>query len=309
MFFAASHYITIMSKAVDQIRQDIDSVDQQIHDLLMKRAMLALEIGKAKRKNGLQMIRPDREAVKLRGILGRHQGEFPKASLMRIWREIISAVSLLQTDMKVAVAAPAANAQECWDMARDYFGGVIPMQGVANPLIAISMVREGEANFAVLPWPEDGAENPWWAYLDSLDSEQILRVMARLPYGETEESAGHPEHRALVIAKLDFQTSDDDHSFLVLDLDETVSRARVVDKIKLVGLNAISIYSRRLRMPQDRSLHLVEVDSFVPSDDPRLKTLLEKLESAEGKCTSLGGYPVLPLLSDETGSDTAKKTA
>lgn len=288
-----------MSKNIDKIRQDIDSVDQQLHALLIKRAALALEIGVAKRKAGAQMIRPDREAVKLREILGRHYGAFPRVSLMRIWREIISASSLLQTEMKVAIAAPAKNAQECWDMARDYFGSVIPVQGVANPLTAISMVREGEANFAVLPWPEDGAENPWWGYLDSLDPEQILRVMARLPYGETEESAGHPEHRALVIAKISFQPSDDDHSFLILDLDETVSRARVVDKAKLVGMNAISIYSRRPRMPQDRSLHLVEVDSYVPADDPRLKELLDHLENPEGKCTALGGYPVLPLLFDQ----------
>lgn len=288
-----------MNKNIDQIRKEIDSVDQQLHDLLVRRAALALQIGNAKRQAGSQMIRPDREAVKLRDILGRHHGAFPRASLVRIWREIISASSLLQTEMKVAVAAPVNNAQECWDMARDYFGGVIPLQGVVNPLTAISMVREGEANFAVLPWPEDGAENPWWAYLDSLDPEQVLRVMARLPYGETEESAGHPEHRAVVIAKIGFQASGEDHSFLLLDLDETVSRARVVDKVRLVGLNAISIYSRRPGIPQDRSLHLVEVDSYVAADDPVLKSLLAKLESAEGKCTALGGYPVLPFLSDE----------
>jgi len=310
LFFTQPHYITIiMSNAVEKIRSAIDAVDQEIHDLLIKRGELALQIGKAKKKDDLQMIRPDREAVKIRSLLERHKGDLPKASIVRIWREIISAVSLLQTDMKVAVAPPAQNSQECWDMARDYFGSVIPMQGVANPLVAISMVREGEANFAVLPWPEDGAENPWWAYLSSVDPEQTLRVMARLPYGEREAAIGHPEHRALVIAKLDFKDSDQDHSFLVLDLDHTVSRARVVDKIKALGLNALSIYSRRLRTTQDRSLHLVEVDSFVASDDVRLKQLLEKLENPDGQCVALGGYPVLPVLSDKPSAKEEKKSA
>jgi chorismate mutase/prephenate dehydratase len=287
-----------MTKSVENIRQEIESVDLQIHDLLIRRGELGVLVGAAKRESGAQIIRPDREAAKIRGLIDRHKGIFPKASIVRVWREIIGAVSLLQTDMKVAVAAPAQNSLECWDMARDYFGSVIPLQGVVNPLLAISMVREGEANFAVLPWPEDGAENPWWAYLASDDIDQTLRIMVRLPYGVTEASQGHPEHRAVVIAKLDFLSSDDDHSFLLVDLDQTVSRARVLDKMKDVGLNAIGIYSRRNAALQDRSLHLVEVDSFVTGSDARLAAFLEKLESPDGKCLALGGYPVLPVLND-----------
>jgi len=301
--------VTIMTNSVETIRQEIESIDRQIHDLLIRRGELGVLVGAAKRKDSAQIIRPDREAAKIRSLIERHTGIFPKASIVRIWREIIGAVSLLQTDMKVAVAAPAQNSLECWDMARDYFGSVIPMQGVANPLVAISMVREGEANFAVLPWPEDGAENPWWSYLASDDRDQTLRVMVRLPYGEVDAGQGHPEHRALVIAKLDFLSSDKDHSFLLVDLDQTVSRARVVDKMKSVGLTAISIYSRRTAAVQDRSLHLVEVDSFVTSDDARLAQLLEKLESPDGKCLALGGYPVLPVLKDEKAAPSAKKSA
>lgn len=298
-----------MTKSVETIRQEIETVDRQIQDLLIRRGELGVLVGAAKRKDGAQIIRPDREAAKIRGLVERHRGIFPKASLVRIWREIIGAVSLLQTDMKVAVAAPAQNSLECWDMARDYFGSVIPMQGVANPLVAISMVREGDANFAVLPWPEDGVENPWWSYLASDDIDQTLRVMVRLPYGEVEAGQGHPEHRALVIAKLDFLSSDKDHSFLLVDLDQTVSRARVVDKMNSVGLTAISIYSRRTREQQDRSLHLVEVDSLVTNGDPRLAQVLEKLESPDGKCLALGGYPVLPVLRDEKPDHAAQKSA
>lgn len=293
---------------IDQFRKEIDSIDSQLHDLLMKRAELVMAIGEVKRKNNVQMIQPDREAAMIRRLMERHQGKLPKAAIVRIWRELISAVSLLQTPMKVAIAVPANNAEEYWDMARNYFGSVIPMQGVVNPLGAISMVREGEANFAVVPWPEDEAENPWWSYLSSEDPEQNLKIMVRLPYGDRVGGQGNPEFRALVIARLNFNSSGHDRSFLMLDLDHSVSRARIVDKAKMLGLKAVSIYSRRLRDSQERTAHLVEVEDYVAAQDVKLQQLLDKLENPDGLCIALGGYPILPLLADET-SARKKKTA
>lgn len=283
---------------IDQFRKEIDSIDNQLHDLLMRRAELVMAIGAEKRKRGIQMIQPDREAIMIRRLMERHQAPLPKAAIVRIWRELISAVSMLQTPMKVALAVPANDAAEYWDMARNYFGSVIPMQGVANPLAAISMVREGEANFAIVPWPEDEAENPWWSYLASEDPEQNVKIMVRLPYGDRVEGQGHPEFRALVIARLSFNSSGHDRSFLMLDLDHNVSRARIVDKAKALGLKAVSIYSRRLRDAQERTAHLVEVEDYVGPGDARLQQLLEKLENPDGVCIALGGYPVLPLLAD-----------
>jgi chorismate mutase-like protein len=289
-----------MNNPVEIIRKDIDAVDDQIHDLLMKRADLVLEIGKEKRKRKEQIISPDREARVIRRLLDRHKGPLQKAAMVRIWRELVGAVSLLQTDMKVALFSAGPHAQEYADMARDYFGSVVPVHHVANPMMAISMVRDGEASFAVVPWPEDEAENPWWSYLVGNDAEtdKAIRIMVRLPYGGWEKGRGNPEFRALVIARLAFHDSGRDHSFLLLDLDQMVSRARVVDKMKALGITALSINSRRIRGLSERSLHLFEVDSYISPDDPRLQQLLENLENPEGRCVVVGGYPVLPLLGE-----------
>jgi chorismate mutase/prephenate dehydratase len=295
-----------MSNTMDDIRKAIDTIDQQIHDLLIKRAEFALQIGAEKRKGNLPMIQPDREASKIRTILARHTGDLPKTMIVRIWREIISAASILQTDMKVAVVAPIANAQEHWNMARDYFGSVIPVQGFANPLSAISALREEDCNFAILPWPEDDVENPWWCHLASEDSARTVRIVVRLPYGNTESAPGNPEYRAVIVSKTAFRDSGADNSFIFVDLDDIVSRARVVDKAKVLGFKPISINSRRIKQVQTRSQHLLEVEGYVADDDPRLPQLLEKLESPEGKCFSLGGYPVLPSLAGRKSAPAKK---
>ncbi|MDB5492306.1 MAG: chorismate mutase [Micavibrio sp.] len=294
-----------MTRTMNDIRKDIDTVDQQIHDLLMKRAGLALEVGAEKKKNDLPMIQPDREASKIRSILSRHSGDLPQNLIVRLWREMIGAASILQTRMKVAVVAPAQNAREHWDMARDYFGSVIPMQDMANPLVAISALREGDVNFAVLPWPEDGVENPWWCHMTGNDTTQNVQIVVSLPY-IVSAGQGQPEYRAVILSKALFKDSGSDNSFIFLDLDQVVSRARVVDKAKALNFDALSINSRKIKPTQTRSQHLLEVEGYVSADDPRLAQLLEKLESPDGKCILLGGYP---LIAAQAAQAKNKKTA
>lgn len=284
-----------MTRTINDIRKDIDKVDQEIHDLLIQRAELALEVGDYKRENDLPMIQPDREAAKIRSVLSHHKGDLPQNLIIRIWREMIGAASVLQTKMKVAVVAPEQKAQEHRDMARDYFGSVIPMQDMANPLVAISALREGDVNFAVLSWPEDGVENPWWCHLTGNDTTQNVQIVVSLPY-TAETGLGQPENRSLILSKAPFKDSGSDNSFIFVDLDQVVSRARVVDKAKSLNFDAISINSRKIKPTQTRSQHLIEVKGFVSADDPRLAQLLEKLESPEGKCILLGGYPLLLAL-------------
>lgn len=297
-----------MTRTMNDIRKDIDTLDQKIHDLLIERADLAIEVGDSKKAKNIPLIQPDREATKIRAIIARHTGNLPQNMIIRLWREIIGAASLLQTRMKVAVVAPVQNAREHWDMARDYFGSVIPMQEMANPLVAISALREEEVNFAVLPWPEDGIENPWWCHLTGNDTTQNVQIVVRLPYVAEAAGAEQPSSRAIILSKAPFSDSGADNSFLFLDLDQVVSRARVVDKAKALGFNALSIYSRKIKPTQTRSQHLVEVEGFVAASDDRFARLVETLESPDGKCFLLGGYPLLAGQSVAQSSKN-KKTA
>ena len=63
------------SLSLEQIREDIDSVDQQIQELLNRRASLAEAVAKAKfasEENPL-FYRPEREAQVLRKVMERNQ--------------------------------------------------------------------------------------------------------------------------------------------------------------------------------------------------------------------------------------------
>ncbi len=293
-----------MTKKLEEIRRKIDALDNNIHDLLMERASLIVDVSEEKRKNRLQIIQPAREALMIRRLLSRHEGKLPRAAIVRIWRELVGAVSLLQTGLKVGVTVPEGRPQ-FWDMAKDYFGSVLPMQRLSNPLAAISLVREGEANFAVIPWPSEGDENPWWHYLMS-EEEERMRIVVRLPYGDVKDEPPDVENMALIVAKISFDQTGDDRSFLAFEVDHSVSRGRIVDIAREAGIEAVSMYSRKQAGmgASHHALHLLEVEGFIADKDERLKKLVRKLDDRKARVICIGGYPKPPVyerIEDLTG--------
>jgi chorismate mutase len=281
-----------MTKKLDEVRRKIDTLDDRIHDLLMERARLIVEVSEEKRKNKLQIIQPAREALMIRRLLGRHEGKLPKAAIVRIWRELVGAVSLLQTGLKVAVSVPEGK-PHFWDMAKDYFGSVLPMQRVSHDLSAVAMVREGDANFAVIPWPRDGEENPWWVYLMSEDQDR-MRIVVRLPYGDVREEPPDTENMALIVAKISFDSTGEDRSFLAIEIEQSVSRARIVDMAKEAGLEPLSMYSRKGPAQNELTAHLLEVEGHIQDGDKRIKELGKKLRDHKTRIVCVGGYPKPP---------------
>ncbi len=282
-----------MSKKLEEIRKKIDQIDDNVHDLLMERASLVAGVAAEKRKNNMQVVQPAREAKMIRRLLARHKGPLPEAAVVSIWRELVGAVSLLQTGLNV-VATVTEEDSHCWNMARDYFGSVLPMKKISSPLAAIGAVRDGSVSFAVLPWPDDTDEKPWWPFILNPEGGQ-MRIVCALPYGQGEGENVTTHERALVVSKIDFKSSDDDHSFIALELDPTVSRARIFDVLKALKLEPLGLHTQSDAEQGVPSLHLVEVGMFVGDDDGKLAEVKDQFGESCLRCIALGGYPALPV--------------
>ncbi|WP_042704124.1 chorismate mutase, partial [Azospirillum sp. B506] len=126
---------------LDDLRREIDQIDDAIHDLLMRRAAVVERIGAAKGNGAAEagaqpvFLRPAREATILRRLMARHAGTFPAQVVVRIWREMITAFTRMQGPFAVAVYAPE-DRRGFWDVARDHFGGFVPMTAVNTPAAA-----------------------------------------------------------------------------------------------------------------------------------------------------------------------------
>ncbi len=275
---------------LEDLRREIDEIDDRIHDLLMRRTEIVEELSAIKSRDdrGTPM-RPAREVAILRRLLARHEGALPPAVVVRIWREMVAALTRLQGDLSVAVSAPEKSVGY-WDLARDHYGSGTRMtlHRLAAPVIRA--VAEGSATVGVLPLPAEDEPDPWWRMLIT-GGERPPRIVARLPF--IENPGGRFEHLgALAVARIEQEPTGDDVSLVVVEANAELSRASVRDAFAAAGLSATDLAAWRDPESAEARLHLIEIAEFVGPDDARLESVLRLLgESAVG-IVPLGGYAV-----------------
>jgi len=76
-------------RAIDRLRDNIDSVDTVLVKLLNQRAKWALEIGDVKKTVGMAIYQPDREAKVLTRVMERNRGPLPPDAIRRLFERVI----------------------------------------------------------------------------------------------------------------------------------------------------------------------------------------------------------------------------
>lgn len=274
---------------IDDLRREIDGIDDAIHDLVMRRAQLAEALGGMRAGDRVDLVRPAREAVTLRRLAARHTGPFPVQALTRIWREMMGALACLEGPFAVAVFAPE-DRRGFWDVARDHYGSSTPMLPVNSPAAAVRAVADGTASVAVVPVPDEDDPDPWWRFLMSEDAK-TPRIVARLPFCGRGNARGD-DREALAIALLPHEATGDDCTLLGIELSEDVSRGRIKDPLEAAGLPTISFRSWFGRDSAETPIHMIEIADFVGSQDPRLAAVTAALGEKLLRLTPLGGYAV-----------------
>jgi len=76
------------------LRDQIDTIDQQIQQLINQRARCAQQVAEVKQASGatdIQFYRPEREAQVLRREMERNEGPLYEEEMARLCREIMAA--------------------------------------------------------------------------------------------------------------------------------------------------------------------------------------------------------------------------
>jgi chorismate mutase/prephenate dehydratase len=137
--------------ALDDLRGQIDAIDEQLHSWLNQRARLAQQAGVSKHSDGhtVDFYRPEREAEVLRRALERNRGPLRNEEIARLFREIMSACLAQQEPLKVAFLGPEGTFTQAAVL--KHFGSSVR----ALPLPAIDEVfhevEGGVADFGVVP--------------------------------------------------------------------------------------------------------------------------------------------------------------
>ncbi|MDP7546056.1 MAG: chorismate mutase [Alphaproteobacteria bacterium] len=276
---------------LDDLRQQIDRIDGELHDKIMQRTALIDQVAKAKQSLGRHDVamRPNREAEVVRALAKRHQGQLPTATVIRIWRELINSATALQGPMSVAVCAPARSVAY-WDMARNHFGSSAPVTLHTSPSVVMRMVDEQPGIIGLLPFPQSGEENPWWPALASQANDQSgPRVVWRLPFFSS-VTGRFEQLEALAVAKLVPEASGDDATLAMVETFLDVSLARVMDQLAECGF-AVHPVAVHEQDQQGVRLQLLELDGLVKDEDPAMVAFHEKMDEGLSRVSILGAYP------------------
>jgi chorismate mutase/prephenate dehydratase len=162
--------------SIQDHRQAIDRIDQEIIRLLNDRTKRALEIGAIKMKQGEEIYAPHRERAVLNRVARMNKGPLTSESVRAIYREIMSSALAVEKPMTIAYLGPEATFTH--QAALQRFGSslrYVPLKTIAEVFTDVAKRR---ADFGVVP-VENSTEGVVTHTLDMfMDSE--LKIVAQI---------------------------------------------------------------------------------------------------------------------------------
>jgi chorismate mutase/prephenate dehydratase len=135
--------------SIQDLRRQIDAIDDQLLDLLSRRARLAQEVGHSKSRTSAQFFAPEREQQILRRLFERNPGPLPREAVGAIFREIISASLALEERLQIAYLGPAGTFSHRAALSK--FGASSEPKPVDTIPDVFTEVERGRAHYGVVP--------------------------------------------------------------------------------------------------------------------------------------------------------------
>lgn len=134
-----------------EIRERINSIDEQIQSLINDRAKIAQQVGVAKGDlaSAVDYYRPEREAEVLRNVLDRNKGPMRNEEMLRLFREIMSACLAQQEPLKIGFLGPEGTFTQT--AVYKHFGHSVRALPFHTIDEVFQEVESGAADFGVVP--------------------------------------------------------------------------------------------------------------------------------------------------------------
>jgi chorismate mutase/prephenate dehydratase len=162
--------------SLQDLRRQIDSIDDQILQLLSERARLAQEVGHGKTRTDGLFYRPERERQIHERLVMQNAGPFPASAIRAIFGEIISASRALEAPISVAYLGPPGTFSH--RAALDKFGTSSEPKPADTIPDVFATVERGDTDYGVVP-VENSTEGVVPYTLDTF-SQTSLKVCAEV---------------------------------------------------------------------------------------------------------------------------------
>ena len=162
--------------SLNELRKEIDSLDEQMLELLNRRAKLAQEVGHNKSATRSLYFTPEREHNVFKKLLSMNNGPLENPAVRAIYREIISACRALEKQLVVSFMGPEGTFSHLASIAK--FGNSSEFLAVHSIAEVFAQVERNHADYGVVP-----VENSWAGVVpETLDTfmNSNLRVVSEI---------------------------------------------------------------------------------------------------------------------------------
>lgn len=136
-------------QSLQELRSQIDAIDQELIQLLESRVSLAQKIGALKGQSDSPFFTPERERQIYEKLKNSNAGNLKSEQLISIFREIISAARAAERPLRVAYWGPEGTFSH--QAAIQVFGRSVKTEPVANIREVFLSVEREQANYGIVP--------------------------------------------------------------------------------------------------------------------------------------------------------------
>ena len=273
---------------LSDLRVKIDSVDQQIVDLLNQRANLSLGVGRYKAAKGESIYKPFREQEVMNKIANSSPGPLPDKHLRTIYREIMSSSRHLQRPERVVYLGPEGTFS--YFAAIEHMGSAASLTPKASFEEIFRAVAEEGAELGVIPL-ENSIEGTvgqvvdlFMKYTVYIQAEVFSRISHSLisnadSLDDVEVIYSHPQPLGQCREWLknhlpNVPTIPMESSAEAAELVAKKKAAAVVGHIKLADMHAMNVLAQNIEDLPDNWTRFLIIGASPSKEDRRDKTTI-----------------------------------
>ena len=267
---------------INNLRKKIDDIDSQMIELINLRTEIVYEISKNKAVG--PAIRTGREAEVLRKILLKAPSNFSRKAIIRIWRELVSAYSQMQSSYSIGLCAPTLSVGY-WDIARDYFGSASDITLYKSQKILLQKISDDPSFIGVFPHPANNQDTDWWKNI-GIGSNSQTNIIARMPYGG-KSTDQFEELEAIAVASFPSEISGKDRSWIIFELNKKKSKDLLIQIASKIGMSGKLLC--QVKESESIFLYLLDVEGFFEVGTRAFEGYLNKADDIVS-IRSIGSY-------------------
>lgn len=166
-----------MSEEIEEFRQKIDQIDDEILKLLNERMVHVKAIGKAKQTSGKSVYRPEREKEILDRLKNLNSGILNDDAIEAIYLEIFAVSRNLEMPELIAYLGPeGSHTHQAGESRFGAMGNYLPLSSIEA---VFKVLHNKEAKYGVVPI-ENNTEGAVGATLDCLRKYEDVKIVSEI---------------------------------------------------------------------------------------------------------------------------------